>query len=773
MTLVSGLARVGDRGLDGDRAYALLDASAAEMRETAEALTLAGFGTAVSYSRNVFLPLTRLCRDSCRYCTFVRTPSQVASAYLPLEEVLDVARAGQAAGCSEALFTLGDRPELRYRAARDALAAAGADSTLELLERAARAVFAETGLLPHINAGVMGRADIERLRPFAASMGLMLESAADRLMAPGGPHHGCPDKAPAQRLATIEAAGEAGVAFTTGLLIGIGETRAERITALLAIAQAHRRHGHIQEVIVQNFRAKAATRMAEAPEPSREDLLWTVAAARLILGAAMSIQAPPNLQAGGLDACLQHGANDWGGISPVTVDHVNPEAAWPSVETLAAATAAAGRTLVERTALIPAFAPTPERWTVPSIATAIRQRVDGDGLCREPGWTAGSGASFPIRPRQRVSAGSRGPLAQALARSAGGGTLREAEIVALLAAQTSSTSSPCAAADQMRRRQVGAQVTYVINRNINYTNICNYRCGFCAFSKSAVDDVARDKPYVIDPEAVAAQAVEAAAAGATEVCLQGGIHPSFDGGTYLSIVAAVRAAVPRMHIHAFSPLEITHGAATSGVTLEAYLRTLKAAGLATLPGTAAEILSDDVRQVICPDKIDAAAWLEVVATAHRVGIRTTATIMFGHVERPRHIAIHLLRIAEQQRRSGGFTEFVPLPFVHDRTPIWLKGGARAGPTARETLLVHAVARLVLGGSIPNLQASWVKLGLDGAGACLDAGVNDLGGVLMNESITRAAGGRHGRSVSEADMRATIAAAGRPARRRDTLYGHAA
>ena len=731
----------------------------------AEALTLEGHGARVTYSRKVFIPLTKLCRDVCHYCTFATTPARAGMAYLDRDEVLAIARAGAAMGCREALFTLGDRPEARYAAAREALTALGHATTLSYLAEMAQLVLDETGLLPHLNPGLMDAADYQTLRPHSASMGIMLESASKRLCEKGGPHHGSPDKEPAARLRSIEQAGRAGVPFTTGLLIGIGETRAERIEALLAIRDLHRRHGHIQEVIIQNFRAKPGTRMASQPEPSLDEHLWTIAAARLVLGAEMVIQAPPNLhRRDELGALIRAGVNDWGGVSPVTPDHVNPEAPWPHIEILEDATAAAGRMLMQRLAIGPAYAREAVRWTDPAITPLVLRAVDARGLPKDEAWSAGHGDPVP-----ELRAGPGSPLlGHVIARAQAGGRLEEAEIAALFQAEGEDFNALAALADDLRRKTAGEIVTYVVNRNINYTNICLYECGFCAFSKGSTRAL-RGPAYRLDMEEIGRRAAEAAERGATEVCLQGGIHPDYDGNTYLDVLAAVRAAAPDIHIHAFSPLEVTHGARTLGLPLEDFLARLKAAGLATLPGTAAEILHPEVRAVICPDKVSGEEWLGVMRTAHRVGLRSTATIMFGHVDGYHHWAAHLAAIRALQEETGGFTEFVPLPFVHMEAPIWRKGRARSGPSYREAVLMHAIARIVLGPAIPNIQVSWVKMGAEGAAAILGAGANDLGGVLMDESITRAAGGVNGQAFGPAEMLALAASVGRPARQRSTLY----
>ena len=754
---------------DPTQTAALINAQAADLMTVAESLTLAGFGETVSYSRKVFIPLTQLCRDVCHYCTFAKAPRSLKSPYLTADEVLAIARAGLAAQCKEALFTLGDKPEARYGVARRGLEALGTASTLEYLERMARLVLEQTGLLPHLNPGVMDAAELQRLRPVSASMGLMLESAANRLCERGGPHFGSPDKLPARRLATLKAAGELRIPMTTGLLIGIGETRPERLESLLALRELHDAHGHLQELIIQNFRAKPGTKMAAAPEPALEEQLWTIAAARLLFGPAMSIQAPPNLQPRELEQLIRAGINDWGGVSPVTPDHVNPEAPWPHLADLSRATAAAGRDLVERLAIGPRYAAQPEAWTDPLIAPRVRRLSDSRGFARPDPWYAGSGCELPPASLPRRS-GTSLQTRTLIERARAGRELSEAQIVNLFSVEGRDLDEVIGAADRLRRETVGDTVTYVVNRNINYTNICLYHCGFCAFSKGRGATDLRGPAYNLDLDEVARRTIEAAAAGATEVCLQGGIHPSFTGETYLNIVRAVKAAVPDIHVHAFSPLEIQHGARTLELPLAVYLQRLQEAGLSTLPGTAAEILDDEIRDLICPDKLRTAEWLEVIATAHAVGLRTTATIMYGHVEGPVHWARHLRHLRTLQERTGGITEFVPLGYVHMEAPLWRKGRTRSGPTLREAVLMHAVARLVLHPLIANIQTSWVKMGADGAALCLQAGANDLGGTLMNESITRAAGGVHGQELDAAQLQAVARRIGRPARQRTTLYG---
>jgi FO synthase len=750
-----------------------------DLLAAAQALGREGHGNVISYSRKVFIPLTRLCRDVCGYCTFATTPRQAGAAYLSPDEVLAIARAGRAAGCREALFTLGDKPELRYAAARTALRKLGHKSTVDYLIAMCELVLAETGLLPHVNAGVMSEAEIGALRRVSVSQGIMLETAAPRLGEPGGPHFGSPDKDPQVRLAMLEAAGRLAVPFTSGILIGIGETRRERIESLLALRDVHARHGHLQEIIIQNFRAKPGTRMAGCAEPALDDLLWTAAVARLILGPAMNIQVPPNLSFAEFPKLAEAGINDWGGISPVTADHVNPEAPWPQIATLERATAAAGYTLVQRLAVYPDYALAAEHWLDRALVPRALSDIDATGFAREDAWVPGAVAPPPAAPSHALSSplpasgeresNRRRDLTTILRRAAAGDRLAPDDIVRLFAARGPEVEEIAAAADALRAKVNGDVVTYVVNRNINYTNVCSYACSFCAFSKGKLHDHLRGRPYDLALEEIARRTEEAWRRGATEVCLQGGIHPAYTGDTYLTLLRTVKDAVPGMHVHAFSPLEISHGAQTLGLPVAAFLERLQKTGLGSLPGTAAEILDDAVRARICPDKLATNEWLDVVATAHRVGLRTTATIMFGHVEDTRAWATHLLHLRDLQERTGGLTEFVPLPFVHMEAPMFLKGGARRGPTWRETVMMHAVARLALHPVVTSIQASWVKAGPAGVARLLAAGVNDCGGTLMNESISRAAGTQHGQELAPEHMEAMIRDAGREPRQRTTLY----
>ncbi|MEC9346358.1 MAG: 5-amino-6-(D-ribitylamino)uracil--L-tyrosine 4-hydroxyphenyl transferase CofH [Pseudomonadota bacterium] len=754
--------------LDRTGALDLLRRPLDELLAEAAALRDSVHHDTITFSRKVFIPLTHLCRDVCHYCTFAEPPKKGTAAYLTPEQVLEIARAGQRAGCNEALFTLGDKPELRYRAAADGLKALGHDTTLSYLRAMAERVYSETGLLPHLNPGLMDDADLASLREVSVSMGIMLESASPRLMQRGLPHFGSPDKDPAARLACIERAGKARVPFTSGILIGIGETEEERVDALLALRDSHDRHGHIQEIIVQNFRAKPGTKMKDAPEPGLDDLRRTIAIARLVFGPAMHIQAPPNLSPGVLPQLIDAGLDDWGGVSPVTPDFVNPEAPWPHLDRLRAETEAGGKRLAERLAIYPEYAAAPEIWLDPAFRTDILRRVDGQGLPRTDAWAPGEHDAVPPMPALRRA----DALLPLFDRAAAGLPLSEAQIVRLFRARDDDFAAVAAAADALRQEVNGDVVTYVVTRNINYTNVCYFKCQFCAFSKGKLSENLRGRPYDIGLDEIGRRVKEAWARGATEVCMQGGIHPDYTGETYLEILDAVRAAEPGMHIHAFSPLEVWQGAQTLGVPLRDFLQRLKDAGLGTLPGTAAEVLDDEVRQVLCPDKLRTDQWMEVMRTAHQVGFRTTSTIMFGHVDGYAHWARHMLRLRRIQTETGGFTELVPLPFVHMEAPIYLKGRARKGPSYREAVLMHAVPRLALHGQIDNIQTSWVKMGPAGVRACLDAGANDLGGTLMNETITRAAGAGHGEEMPPEAMEALIRSAGRIPRQRTTTYGHA-
>jgi FO synthase len=724
----------------------------------------------VTFSPKVFIPLTMLCRDRCGYCTFAKAPARLAAPYLSPEEVLAVAAAGREAGCHEALFTLGERPELRYPSARAFLDERGHDSTVEYLAEMCALVLEETGLLPHANAGALYESELARLRPVTASQGMMVESLAVDLAA----HRRAPDKDPARRLATLEAAGRLTIPFTTGILVGFGESRAHRLAALEAIAASHRRHGHVQEVIVQNFLPKPGTAMAGAAPCPPEELVWTIALARVVLPDDVHLQAPPNLS-DDLAPLLEAGIDDWGGVSPVTADHVNPERAWPALDVLRAATEAAGRTLAPRLTLYPRYALDPGTWLDPAVRPAVLEAADAEGLGRDDAWASG-GETDPPRlvpgpvPAAFAPGSGRGAVAEVLAGLALGQEPGEDEVVTLFSARGPEVRAVARAADELRRATVSDEVTFVVNRNINYTNVCTFKCRFCAFSKGPLSLNLRGAPYLLELSEITDRVAEAEALGATEVCLQGGIHPNFDGDYYLEVIRAVRAASTNIHIHAFTALEVSEGARRSGVSLADYLGALQEAGLRTLPGTAAEILDDEVRAVLCPDKIDTAGWLEVHEVAHGLGLRSNVTIMFGAVEQPRSWARHLLATRDLQRRTGGFTEFVPLPFVHMAAPLYLQHRARRGPTFREALLMHAVGRLVYAGTIDNVQVSWVKMGVEGSRQVLAAGANDLGGTLMDENISRAAGARHGQGMAPAELAELVAPLERPLVQRTTLYG---
>ncbi|HEY7931258.1 MAG TPA: 5-amino-6-(D-ribitylamino)uracil--L-tyrosine 4-hydroxyphenyl transferase CofH [Acidimicrobiales bacterium] len=738
----------------------LLEATSEELAPEAYARARRAHGFQITYSPKVFIPLTKLCRDRCGYCTFAQAPARLTSPYLGLEEVMAIAESGAKAGCAEALFTLGERPELRYDEAARWLAARGYRSTVDYVANAAQMVLEGTGLLPHVNAGALYRHELEQLRGVSASQGMMLEALAN-LEA----HRLAPDKTPERRLATLEMAGDLRIPFTTGLLVGIGETREERLATLAAIVDAHERYGHVQEVIIQNFLPKPRTAMAHEPAASDEEFHWTIAAARLMLPDDVHLQAPPNLSDRPVEL-VRFGIDDLGGISPVTIDHVNPERAWPGVATLETVLDDVGFTLVPRLTAYPKYAQANSPYLDDAVRPYVLAQSDATWLARHDAWASGGDVEPPAPPRLTRRSSE---VAHVLDRYAPGYALSREELLTLFRARDGDFNAVVERADQVRRDLVGDDVSFVINRNINYTNVCTFKCRFCAFSKGPLSLNLRGDPYLLTLDEVSERVREAEARGATEVCLQGGIHPNFDGEYYVDVIAAVRAGSPSMHIHAFSALEVFEGARRSGQDLATYLTRLKDAGLKTLPGTAAEILDDEVRAILCPDKINSDQWLEVHRTAHDVGLRSNITIMFGAIETPESWVTHLTRTRDLQLETGGFTEFVPLPFVHMATPLFLRGRARRGPTFREAVLMHAVARLHYATVIDNIQVSWVKMGVEGSRRILGAGANDLGGTLMDENISRAAGATHGQAMDVDALRGIVEPLGRPLVQRGTLY----
>ena len=727
----------------------------------------------ITYSKKVFIPLTELCRDVCHYCTFAKAPKKLDAPYLEPDQVLAIAEQGKEQFVKEALFTLGEKPEMRYQVAKDHLQKLGFETTIEYLGSMSKLVYEETGLLPHLNPGNMTLLEMEKLREYSVSMGIMLESSSDRLCGKGGPHFGSPDKQPATRLQTMKNAGKLRIPITTGILIGIGETIEERIQSLLDIKNLHKEYGHIQEVIIQNFIPKENTRMKKHSPASKEDLLWTLSAARIIFGKDMNIQCPPNLNSDYLDQILDCGINDWGGVSPITIDHVNPESPWPQIEQLEKITNNKGMELVERLAIYPEYIED-QSWYDKNLHSGILELSDSSRYGRHDQWRCGESLSIPASGKHdlwvnKISGDVSHEIKKILDKSIHGFDLDHDEITKLFHTRGDDYHLVLNHADRLRQKINGDEVTYVITRNINYTNICKYSCHFCAFSKGKTKENLRGKPYLINNDEVADRALEAWSKGAHEVCLQGGIHPHYDGYTYIDICKAIKERVPEIHIHAFSPLEVTHGASSLGLPIDEYLQKLKEAGLSTMPGTAAEILDDAVRENICPDKLTSEEWINVIKTAHRVGIKTTSTIMFGHTEQPADWSTHLIKLRDLQKETGGITEFIPLPYVSMESPMYKRGNSRPGPTFNEVLLMHAVSRIALNPHIKNIQASWVKLGKEGALSCLNAGVNDMGGTLMNESISRAAGSIHGQEFEATRMEEFIRNSERRPQLRNTIY----
>ena len=727
----------------------------------------------ITYSKKVFIPLTELCRDVCHYCTFAKAPKKLDAPYLEPDQVLEIAEQGKEQFVKEALFTLGEKPEMRYQVAKDHLQKLGFETTIEYLGSMSKLVYEETGLLPHLNPGNMTLLEMEKLREYSVSMGIMLESSSERLCGKGGPHFGSPDKQPATRLQTMKNAGKLRIPITTGILIGIGETIEERIQSLLDIKNLHKEYGHIQEVIIQNFIPKENTRMKKHSPASKEDLLWTLSAARIIFGKDMNIQCPPNLNSDYLDQILDCGINDWGGVSPITIDHVNPESPWPQIEQLEKITNNKGMELVERLAIYPEYIED-QSWYDKNLHSGILELSDSSRYGRHDQWRCGESLSIPASGKHDLWVNKKSgdvshEIKKILDKSIHGFDLDHDEITKLFHTRGDDYHLVLNHADRLRQKINGDEVTYVITRNINYTNICKYSCHFCAFSKGKTKENLRGKPYLINNDEVADRALEAWSKGAHEVCLQGGIHPHYDGYTYIDICKAIKERVPEIHIHAFSPLEVTHGASSLGLPIDEYLQKLKEAGLSTMPGTAAEILDDAVRENICPDKLTSEEWINVIKTAHRVGIKTTSTIMFGHTEQPADWSTHLIKLRDLQKETGGITEFIPLPYVSMESPMYKRGNSRPGPTFNEVLLMHAVSRIALNPHIKNIQASWVKLGKEGALSCLNAGVNDMGGTLMNESISRAAGSVHGQEFEATRMEEFIRNSERRPQLRNTIY----
>ncbi len=705
-------------------------------------LVEAGRPGILTYSRKVFIPLTHLCQDRCHYCIFVQSPGKLAKAgispYMEPEAVLEVARQGAALGCKEALLTLGDRPENRWPIARQWLDEHGYASTLDYVAAMAQLILDETGLLPHLNPGVMSWGELQRLKPVGPSMGMMLETTSARIwQTPGEAHFGSPDKDPELRLRVIEDAGRSHIPFTTGVLLGIGESASERIDAVLALRAAHERHGHIQEVIVQNFRAKPATAMMGAVDLETQEYAAAVAVTRVLLGPGMRVQAPPNLtDAGELALLIRAGIDDWGGVSPLTPDHVNPERPWPQIEELARLTAEGGYSLRERLTAHPHYIREARGtadghgtdWFDDRLAPRLLALADDYGLARRDAYL-------------------ESVLTRAAADPAG---LTDAEYTALLHADGDDLEQLTALADRVRGERVGDTVTYAVNRNI-------------------------DSALGLPASRIAELVTEAAGLGATEVCAQGAVPAALGAEGYLDFARTVKAVRPDLHLHAFRPAELLDGAARAGVPLADWLDRLRAAGVDTVPGTGARILDDRIRGILTgAADIPASAWVETITTAHRAGLRSTATMVYGHVESAAEQVAHLRMLAAIQDRAvaagaDGFTEFIAMPWLPSESPVAVPG-ARPGPSLRESRAVHAVARLMLAGRIDHVQAAWTKLGMRGAQLVLAGGADDLGGVLLDGTIDPSAGPEHGRQLTVTDVERIAGELGRPVRQRTTLYG---
>jgi FO synthase len=721
----------------------------------------------VTFSRNVTLSLSRTCVSHCKYCAFQTHQPHL---HAP-DEVLALLDGAARRQVKELLVLTGDDPVAGHPGVGERLAALGFDDFVGYVvwccERAL-----ERGLLPHTNLGALPAADLGRLREVTASQGLMVESVRPDLVA----HQGSPTKDPALRLETVRAAGELRIPFTSGILVGIGETPADRLAALEALAALHRQHGHLQEVILQNFvphrryygeePAEIATAASEAywrtglhegpdvPAPAwastvtLEDMTRLVADAREILGPDVGIQVPPNLS-DWWPALVRAGATDLGGLS-ANGDHISPEHPFPSPHQVRKTLAAEGVALTERLCVYPQYIDA--SWVAQGVLDVIKTKW----------WSfiprRGSG-----RREERVIALDRVP--RAIARGRDGIALDEDELTALFAeTRPEAIEDLRQAADELRAELAGDEVTFVVNRNVNVSNVCVVGCAFCGFGQGKRSPDA----YEHDRDEFARRVAEAVDFGATELCIQSGIHPDWGLEDYLAWLRLARELAPQLHLHAYSAMEVAHMCDVSGLPPAEVFARLREAGLDSTPGTAAEVLHDGVRERISPNKLPVARWVEIIEASHRAGLRSTATVMFGHIEEPWELAEHMRVIRGLQERTGGFTEFVPLSFIPFHTLLGRTHGVEE--ISREENLKHtAVFRLALGGTVPSLQASWVKMGLDVATEALRWGVNDLGGTLMEENISRLAGSYHGVRLEPTDLIAAAHAAGRPAAERTTLY----